>query len=263
MSNSTARRPFIAGNWKMHKTPSEARTLAADIAGALELSPEAGLRVGLFPNYVALAAVVETCASSAVLVGAQDLHWEEAGAYTGAISAAMITGAGATAVLIGHSERRHVFGESDEETGRKVARAIAAGLEPVLCVGEKLAERSAGETMAVVSRQLRAGLEPVATADALARVTIAYEPVWAIGTGETATPDQGQEVHRAIRAELADRFAAAGGSGGAERTPILYGGSVKPENAGALLAEDDIDGLLVGGASLTAESFVKICEAAR
>ena len=255
-----ARRPFIAGNWKMFKTLSEARAVAEDIAG--RVGGDGGPRVGIFPNAVALAAVAEAAGAS-VVVGAQDMHWKEEGAFTGAISSGMILSAGATAVLIGHSERRHVFGETDEESGKKVDRALEVGLEPVLCVGEKLQEREAGNTTAVVGRQLAAGIAGVTTADALAKVIIAYEPVWAIGTGKTASPAQGEEVHKFIRQELRSAFKARGGSGDeADAVSILCGGSVKPDNAGELLAEEDIDGFLVGGASLEAGSFAAICQAA-
>jgi triosephosphate isomerase len=255
----------------MYKTLEEAKLLAKEI---VEKAPRApGLQVALFPPAVSLAAVSEVARKAAdtpgatvrgdgVLVGAQNMHFEAEGAFTGEISASMILSAGGTAVLLGHSERRHVFGESDELVGKKVESALGAGLLPVLCVGEKLEEREAQQTMAVVSRQLDAGLRGVASADALKQVIIAYEPVWAIGTGKTATPEQGQEVHSAIRAELARRFGSLGGSGDdAAEVLILYGGSVKPDNAGALLAQPDIDGLLVGGASLKADSFLKICQA--
>ena len=242
----------------------EARALAKAIVDGLDFGPGSP-RVGLFPGAIALAAVAEACqgAGFEVTVGAQNIYWEPKGAFTGENSAEMVSSAGGTATLLGHSERRHVFGESDEDVGRKVAFALASELEPVLCVGEKLEEREAGDTMAVVARQLAAGIAGVETAADLARVVIAYEPVWAIGTGKTATPAQGQEVHQGIRSELAKAFAARGGSGNdADATPILYGGSVKPANAGELLAEVDIDGLLVGGASLEAASFIEICRAA-
>jgi triosephosphate isomerase len=195
-------------------------------------------------------------------VGAQNMHHEKEGAFTGEISAEMVLAAGGKAVILGHSERRHLFGETDEVVGKKVASAVAAGLMPILCVGEKLEEREAGQTMAVVARQLAAGISGLKSAAELARVVVAYEPVWAIGTGKTATPAQGQEVHASLRAELAKAFAARGGEhGAAETISILYGGSVKPENAGQILAEPDIDGLLVGGASLKADSFLQICRA--
>ena len=257
----TKRRAYIAGNWKMHKDLREARSLAEDIARGLPSGP----RVGLFPNAIALAPVVDVVRESKkqMIVGAQTIHWEEQGAFTGEIAASMVVASGAEAVLVGHSERRHVFGETDDEVGAKVAASLQSKLEPVLCVGEKLEEREAGTTKSVVSRQLHAGLERLSEAADLARVVIAYEPVWAIGTGKTATPAQGEEVHALLRNEMREAFRTRGGTGDeAEETLILYGGSVKPDNAGSLLAEEDIDGLLVGGASLDADSFLAICKAA-
>jgi triosephosphate isomerase len=247
----------------MYKNLSEARSLAEELARGLPPSQEP--RVAVFPSFVALAAVSEVLRKAAreVIVGAQNIHFEKEGAFTGEVSADMVRSAGAEAVLLGHSERRHIFLESDEVVGKKVARAVDAGLVPILCVGEKLEEREAGETFSVVTRQLNAGLLSLSTPEELARVVIAYEPVWAIGTGKTATPAQGQEVHKFIRGELGKAFASRRGTKErAEETLVLYGGSVKPENSPDLLAEPDIDGLLVGGASLKADSFLKICKAA-
>lgn len=259
------RRAYIAGNWKMHKTLSEARTLAEDIIERLPSATAEGPRVGLFPSTTCVAHVVATVKESNqdLVVGAQNMHWEESGAFTGETSAAMISSTGATAVILGHSERRHVFNESDEAVGKKVAKALESNLEPILCVGETLAERENGTTNDVVARQLKAGIAEVPTAAALAHLVIAYEPVWAIGTGKTATPQQGQEVQSFLRSELRAAFRERGSNGEeADAAPILYGGSVKPGNAAEILAEEDIDGLLVGGASLEAESFVAICDAA-
>jgi triosephosphate isomerase len=246
----------------MHKTPVEARALAGEIAGGLPAAAEP--QVALFPPSVALTAVAEALrgAPKRIAVGAQNIHFEKEGAFTGEVSAEMVLAAGATAALIGHSERRHVFLESDEWIARKVARALATGLVPFLCVGEKLEEREAGRTNEVVGRQLALGISGIADAASLARVVVAYEPVWAIGTGRTAAPAQGEEVHRFIRDELGKQFALLGAPvARAEETMILYGGSVKPENAAEILAEPDIDGLLVGGASLKADSFIKIARA--
>jgi triosephosphate isomerase len=258
-----ARSIFIAGNWKMNKTLSEARAAALAVAKGLGSGREP--QVGLFPSAVALSAVSEAVKGAAhpVIVGAQNIHWEASGAFTGEISAEMVLSAGGAAVILGHSERRHVFGESDEAVGRKMGHALQAGLLPILCVGETLEEREAGSTTEVVARQLARGIERVRDAASLAGIVVAYEPVWAIGTGRTATPAQGQEVHRFLRERLRAAFRTRGGSGAeADATRILYGGSVKPGNAGELLAEEDIDGLLVGGASLEADSFLAICRAA-
>ena len=257
----------------MYKTVPEARKVAVEIAQGL---PEriargpgeelAGRRqVGIFPPGPCLPAVAEALQSlgakgAGILVGAQNMHFEKEGAFTGEISAEMILSAGGKAVILGHSERRHVFGESDEWIGRKVVRALDAGLMPVLCVGEKLEEREAGQTFQVVSRQLREGLRGVKGPAQLEKLVLAYEPVWAIGTGKTATPLQGQEVQAFLREELGKVYAALGAPAAkAGSCRILYGGSVKPDNAAELLAQKDIDGLLVGGASLKADSFLKIC----
>jgi triosephosphate isomerase (TIM) len=253
---------LIAGNWKMYKTPAEARALAEEIARGLPASAEP--QVALFPPAVALTVVVDALRGSPkrITVGAQNIHFEKEGAFTGEISADMVLAAGAGAALIGHSERRHIFLESDEWIGKKVARALATGLTPYLCVGEKLEEREADRTKDVVGRQLAAGISSITDPASLARVVVAYEPVWAIGTGRTATPEQGEEVHRFIRDQIAGAFAALGApKARAEETMILYGGSVKPENAAAILAEANIDGLLVGGASLMADSFIRIVRA--
>jgi triosephosphate isomerase len=205
--------------------------------------------------------VVEAVRQSSprILIGAQNIHFEKEGAFTGELSADMVLSTGAGAALIGHSERRHVFGEPDEWMGKKVLRALTSGLVPILCVGEKLEEREADRTEEVIGRQLAAGLRGISDAEALARVVIAYEPVWAIGTGRTATPAQGEEAHHFLRRELGKAFGALGAPvERAEKTLILYGGSVKPDNAADLVREPNIDGLLVGGASLKADSFLDI-----
>ncbi len=243
-------RPLIfAANWKMQVTPAEAR---AFVARFLELHPpREGRTLWFFPAAVSLEATTTALQGRGdARVGAQDVHWEPKGAFTGATSIPLARGAGATGALVGHSERRHVFGETEAETGRKVTALLAAGLVPMLCVGEQLAEREAGQTEAVVIRQLRAGLAGVSPAD-LQRVVIAYEPVWAIGTGRTATPADAAVVHRAIRAELARL-------GASTRMPVLYGGSVNGGNAASLLAEVEIDGVLVGGASLDPAGWATI-----
>ncbi|HZN59493.1 MAG TPA: triose-phosphate isomerase [Planctomycetota bacterium] len=262
-SPSTSRRGvLIAGNWKMYKTGEEAVALAGQLLDGLPEAREP--LVAVFPPATALSAVAERLRGGRkeIVVGAQNIHFEKEGAFTGEISAEMVRSAGAHAVILGHSERRHVFGESDEVVGRKVARALEAGLFPILCVGEKLEERESGSTSAVVARQLEEGIRGVSSAADLARIVLAYEPVWAIGTGKTATPAQGQEVHQLLRSKLRAAFQQRGGRPeSADDTLILYGGSVKPENAAELLAESDIDGLLVGGASLKADSFLKICRA--
>jgi triosephosphate isomerase len=249
------RTPVIAGNWKMHTTLAEARALAAAVRdGCRGL---ADIRVAVCPPYTALAAVAEVLAGASVLLGAQDCHWEAAGAHTGAISPGQIWDAGARLVILGHSERRHGLGETDAVVQRKVSAALTQGLTPLLCVGETAAERQGGQTLAVVTRQLLSALGGRSTADT-GRCWLAYEPVWAIGTGQTATPAQAEEVHGQLRAELG-RLA---GAAVAAACPILYGGSVKPEVTPALMAEPDIDGALVGGASLKAADFIAIVRAA-
>src|SRR5690606_3867229 len=258
-------RPVIAGNWKMHKTVAEARELSLRILdGARDVFP----RIGLFPPALSLPAVVEEVRrvagnlSDEVLLGAQNLYPADEGAFTGEISAPMIRAAGGNAVIVGHSERRQIFGETSDFVGLKVEAAIHGGLVPIFCVGETLDEREDGRTTAVVGDQLARGLTRIERPDDLARVIIAYEPVWAIGTGRTASPDQAQEVHAYIREELGKRFAALGGDPPRrDEVLILYGGSVKPANAADLLSQPDVDGALVGGASLDADSFLGICRA--
>jgi triosephosphate isomerase (TIM) len=246
------RPPYIAANWKMHKTVAE----AAEFVDAL-LPQIAATQsdVVICPPFTALTAVVERRYGTAVKVAAQNMHEEGAGAYTGEVSAAMLGEIGVEAVVLGHSERRQLFGETDEALARKVPAALAAGLEPILCVGESEEARDAGQTEAVLERQLQTDLADVGGA-AIASVVIAYEPIWAIGTGRTATPEQAQEVCAFIRDTLRTR----GGAGDSVR--ILYGGSVKPDNAAELMSQPDIDGALVGGASLDPGEFAAIVKAA-
>ena len=251
----TPKPPFIAGNWKMHMTRAAAEKLAkAVVKAAPGLS---GADLILAPPYTALGEVGQVLGDGPVRLAAQNLHWEDKGAFTGEISAPMLKDAGCRYVIIGHSERRQYFGETDASVNKKIRTALKAGLIPILCVGESLTERESGETMAVVSRQLGGALEGI-DAVAFERLIIAYEPVWAIGTGKTASPAQAEEVHSHIRRALALSY----GNGPAECAIILYGGSVKPANAFALLSEKNIDGFLVGGASLEAESFVGIASEA-
>jgi triosephosphate isomerase (TIM) len=243
---------LFAANWKMHLGPRDAREYLATFRHAYAPLPDR--QVWFFPPAVSLEAVAEGLQHRDDLAaGVQDIHWEAKGAFTGAISGPLAAQAGARAVLVGHSERRHVFGETDEQTGRKVASALQAELLPVLCVGETLAQREADETVAVVTRQLEAALATLAP-DILGKVTIAYEPVWAIGTGRNATPKDAALVHAEIRAWLKSHQAAA--------TRILYGGSVNLKNAAELLAERELDGVLVGGASLEPAGWAELVRTA-
>jgi triosephosphate isomerase (TIM) len=240
---------LFAANWKMNVSPAEARDFAARFSALTVPDPERAL--WFFPPSVSIEATVAGFRTrSDIRVGAQDVHWEPKGAFTGAVSIPLVRAVGATGALVGHSERRHVFGETDQETGRKVRSLVAAGMQPFLCVGEKLAEREAGQTLAVVARQLEAALAGLSAAE-VERVIIAYEPVWAIGTGRNATPEDAAQVHRSIRRELARL-----GSGA--RARVLYGGSVNQQNVLSLIAQEDIDGVLVGGASLDPEGWAEI-----
>jgi len=247
------RRPFIAGNWKMNTDLAGARKLAGELRAALD--GHDGADVAVFPPFVYLPAVVEVLRGNRVAVGAQNLHPELKGAFTGEISGPMIRDIGATLVLIGHSERRQLFGETDESVNRKLKAALRDGLRPIVCVGETLDQRRAEQTEQVVRTQVEGGLAGLTEAQAEGLV-LAYEPVWAIGTGVNATPAQAQAVHAFIRSLLAARFGPA-----ADAVRIQYGGSVKPDNAAELLAQPDIDGALVGGASLDARSFLAIIHA--
>ena len=239
---------LFAANWKMHLGPAAARAYLDQFLSGYKAQP--GRRVWFFPPAISLHAVAQQVAEREDLAaGVQDIHWEPKGAFTGAISVPMAAEAGARAALVGHSERRHVFGETDAETGKKVRALLAGGLVPLLCVGEKLEQREAGETLAVVRRQLVAALDGL-EAEAVRKVIIAYEPVWAIGTGKNATPADAAQVHRDIRAWLKGR--------GAPSPVILYGGSVNLKNIAELLAERELDGVLVGGASLEAATWLQL-----
>jgi triosephosphate isomerase len=246
---SPRRRPLVAGNWKMHRTGPE----AVELIHQLRDGYTAGrAEVMVAPPFTALEAASRALDGSGIALGAQNVHWEAQGAFTGEISAGMLKAVGCTYVIVGHSERRQLFGELDAAVNLKAGAALRAGLAPIICVGETLAERDAGETIGRVQAQLDAALMGIDEAS-LERVVIAYEPVWAIGTGRNATPAQAQEVHHFIRSRIASSAAAV-----APRLRILYGGSVKPDNIRALMAEPDVDGGLVGGASLSAESFVRL-----
>jgi triosephosphate isomerase len=244
------RRKLIAGNWKMYKTVAEAVALVEEIRKGAATAPADSL---VAPPYTALGAAVAAAKGSSLAVAAQNMHFEKEGAYTGEVSAAMLRDIGVTHVILGHSERRQYFAETDDGVARKTKVALASGLVPISCVGETLAEREAGRTMEVVGRQVNAILDAV-TADEAKQVVIAYEPVWAIGTGKVATPEQAQEVHAFIRTRIAARH----GQPVADVLRILYGGSVKPDNVQGLMALPDVDGALVGGASLKADSFLKL-----
>jgi triosephosphate isomerase len=250
---SDPRVPLIAGNWKMYKTLAAAGALARDIRQGLKdvRRPE----VALAPPFTALTTVAPELAGSAIRLAAQDTFWEREGAYTGAISPWMLKDAGCHYVIVGHSERRQYFGETDQTVNRKLKAVQTAELCPIFCVGETIGERQQGRTLEIVGRQVRAGLAGL-TGVTGASLVVAYEPVWAIGTGLTATPEQAQEVHFFIRGLLQELLTIG------SETRILYGGSVNPENSASLLSQADIDGALVGGASLKADSFLKIIAAA-
>jgi triosephosphate isomerase (TIM) len=250
------RHPFIAGNWKMYKTVQDAvvyvkelRSLAKDIED---------VEIVLAPPFTSIHPAAEAARNSNVGIAAQDLHWEREGAFTGAVSAVMVREAGADYAIIGHSERRTLFGETDETVNRKVGAAIAAGLVPIVCVGETLDQRERGETTSVLDRQIKGAFDRV-TGEQVGALVIAYEPVWAIGTGRTATVDQAQEAHAHIRQRLRQWFGAAA----ADECHVIYGGSVKPDNAQELVQQPDVDGALVGGASLDVNSFFEIISRVR
>lgn len=251
-----SRKLFIAGNWKMNTSKASGVELAKALVK--EVGNGAGVDLAVCPPFVYLSDIAAAVSGSKIAVGAQDMFYENEGAFTGEVSGMMLKDVGCKYVILGHSERRHVIGESNELINRKVIKALVDGLLPILCVGELLEERKAGKTNDIVRRQVEVGLEGVSKADA-AKVTIAYEPVWAIGTGVTATPDQAQEVHAMIRALLAGMYDA----GLADAVRIQYGGSVKASNAKELLGQADIDGALVGGASLKAADFVGIIKASQ
>jgi triosephosphate isomerase (TIM) len=250
---SPDRRPLIAGNWKMHKTVAQARELVADLLARLD--GQVGAEVALCPPFTALAAVVEAVGQAPIAVLAQNVHHEDSGAFTGEVAPSMLVELGVRGVILGHSERRELFAETDRSLAAKVPAALEAGLMPLLCVGETEDEREAGDTQRKLRNQVQEALSRVET-ERLGDVVIAYEPIWAIGTGRVATPEQAQEAIAFVRALVGDRSRRE-----AERTRILYGGSVKPDNAAELLALPDVDGALVGGASLEGESFATLVAA--
>ncbi len=250
------RRPLIAANWKMHMTLDEASKLTQSVVEGCRDIRDAD--IVLAPPFTALAKVRKEVRESSIRLGAQDLYWEEKGAFTGEVSPVMLKDAGCDYVIVAHSERRQLFGETDKSANRKVLAALTHELIPILCVGETDAERDRGVTYVVVDRQVKEALKDVAETQ-LETIVVAYEPIWAIGTGRTATPAQAEEVHQSIRGQLAKLFSADA----ADQVRILYGGSVKPDNVDDLMAEADIDGALVGGASLKADSFNRICGFAR
>jgi len=249
------RKKLIAANWKMYKTPAETRDFFRDFLPLVH-GPDCNEgrdEIVVCPTYLALDAAINAAKGSNVAIGAQDVYWQNEGAFTGEICASMLVAVGATHVIIGHSERRQYFGETDDTVNLKLKSSIEAGLVPIVCVGEVLEEREAGLTDDVLRRQCLRAFNKVSAKKA-AKLVVAYEPVWAIGTGETATPQQASDAHAIIRAEAAESF----GQEFADKLRILYGGSVKPENAHTLMAEEEIDGALVGGASLDPKSFAAI-----
>ena len=250
------RTPFIAGNWKMHKTVADTVKYVKELRGLVK--DITGVEIVVAPPFTALHAAGEAARNSNVGVAAQDLHWEREGAFTGEISAGMIAETGAEYVIIGHSERRTLFGETDASVNRKIAAAFAGGLTPIVCIGETLDQRDRNETFSVLDRQIRDGLDGV-TSEQLVQLVIAYEPVWAIGTGRNATPAQAAEAHGHIRKRLQQWF----GAQPSELCRVIYGGSVKPENIGDLASQPDVDGALVGGASLDVKAFFDIVSRSR
>ena len=245
------RKPLMAGNWKMHLLAAEAESLVKELIAGLDGTENVDVAVA--PAYPWLVPVAKALSGSGVALAAQNLHWEDFGAFTGEVCAKMLRDAGCTYVIVGHSERRQYFNETNQTVNKRLKAALAEGLIPILCVGETLDERKGGLTQEVVEKQIREGLEGISREEMVSMV-IAYEPVWAIGTGGTATPEQAQEVHAGIRALLRDLYDEAIAQG----LRIQYGGSVKPANVNELMAKPDIDGALVGGASLKADSFLGI-----
>ncbi len=245
------RKPLIAGNWKMYQTTPDAVALVKGLKGLL--GQREGVEVVVCPPFTALPVVAEALKDSWIGLGAQNMHWEKEGAYTGEVSPVMLADCGCRYVILGHSERRQYFGETDMNVNRKLRAALEHKLIPILCIGETLAEREGGRTIQVVDGQLQGGLSGI---PAGAGIAVAYEPVWAIGTGHTATPEQAAEVHTFIRKRLAELW----GEAMATAVRIVYGGSVKPDNIDALMAEPEIDGALVGGASLKADAFARIVQ---
>jgi triosephosphate isomerase len=245
------RKPIIAGNWKMNLTATQARELTSKLIPLVAAVKDRDIVLG--PPFTSIAAVAETIKGTYISLAAQNLHWEDKGAFTGEISAEMLLDLNCRYVIIGHSERRQYFGETDETVNKKVKQALKKGLLPILCVGETLAEREAGKLNEIISRQVTGGLKDIPTED-MKKVVVAYEPVWAIGTGKTATPGQANEVHALIRQKVKALYS----DGIADGLRIQYGGSVTPENVSTLMAMPDIDGALVGGASLKPESFAAL-----
>lgn len=241
------RTPIMAGNWKMVKTEAEAVDFARKLVPLVK--DVSDRQIIIFPNTTCLSKICDVTCSTNIGIGGQNIHWEDQGAFTGETSAKMLKGVGCKYVLIGHSERRQYFGETDETVNKKLLKALNEKLSPIVCVGETLEQREAGDTMKVVEKQIKGAIKDLAIKD-WDNIVIAYEPVWAIGTGKTATPEQAQEVHAAIRKMLPKEVA--------EKTRILYGGSVKPANVKDIMAQPDIDGGLVGGASLKVDSFEQL-----
>ena len=248
-----ARKIFIAGNWKMNKTAAETAELASALKASL--AQFAGkCEIAVCPTFTSLATAVEILKGSNVKVGAQNIHWAESGAFTGEISAAMLKETGVEYVIIGHSERRQYFGETDETVNQRIKAALKYGLKPIVCIGETLAERESGVTNTVLEKQIRGAFADISAAD-MDAITVAYEPVWAIGTGKTATPEVAQETHAFIRSVLTALYGDK-----AQDIVVQYGGSMKPENSGALVSKQDIDGGLIGGAALKADSFTALIQ---
>src|SRR5437764_1888747 len=243
--------PFIAGNWKMFKTVHEAVVFVKELRSMVKDIADVEIVVG--PPFTAIHAAAEAARNTNIGIAGQDLHWEREGAFTGEVSASMVKEAGAEYVIVGHSERRRLFGDTDAIVNRKTSAAIGAGLTPIVCIGETLEERERNETLAILDRQIKDGLDQISGAQ-LSELVIAYEPVWAIGTGRTATSAQAGEAHAHIRTRLRQWF----GGDAAERCRVIYGGSVKPDNIRELIGEPHVDGALVGGASLDVKSFADI-----
>jgi len=250
------RTPFIAANWKMFKTVQETVVFVKEFRALVKDLTD--VEIVIAPPFTAVHAAAEAARNSPVAIAGQNLHWEREGAFTGEISAAMLREAGAEYVIIGHSERRRLFGETDETVNRRIAAALAVGLTPIVCIGETLEEREGNQTLAVLDRQITRGLDNL-NGDQVGALVIAYEPVWAIGTGRNATPEQAGEAHAHIRGRIRQWF----GGGAAEECQIIYGGSVKPDNIHTLVLHEDVDGALVGGASLQVDGFFEIVSRSR
>jgi triosephosphate isomerase len=250
------RQALIAGNWKMHMTVAETVMFVKEFRGLVKDVED--VEIVLAPPFTALHAAVEAARNSNIVIAGQDVYWERQGAFTGEVSAPMLREAGAEYVIVGHSERRTLFGETDAAVNRKAVAAFAAGLTPIVCIGETLDQRERGETFAVLDRQITEGLDGL-TAERMTQLVVAYEPVWAIGTGRNATPEQAAEAHGHVRRRLRQWF----GAGAAEGCRVIYGGSVKVENARALVTQPDVDGALVGGASLDVRGFCAIVTSTR